>query len=517
MARPSPVARCTGAVGRASPAVPVPCARVARCSGAVGRAWPAVPEPWGAPLVNNGAVLRYASRQGRFVVATAVLGSGMSLLDSTVVNIALPAIGKDFAASEAGLQWIVTAYLLTLSGLLLLGGALGDRYGRRRVFVVGVCWFALASLCCGLAPNEPTLVAARALQGAGGALLTPGSLAILEAVFVPEDRGRAIGAWTGLGGLATAVGPFLGGWLIDAVSWRLIFFVNLPVAAAVVTLARHVPETRDPVAPRSVDATGGVLVTAGLVGLTYGLIEGPAAGWISAGVLAALLLGTACLGAFVLAELRRPDSLVPLELFAASQFSAANAVTFAVYGALGGALFLLPVDLEQVGRYTPLEAGASLLPITACMLVLSPRFGALATRIGPRLQMGLGPIVAAGGLVLLVRIGGAASYPLEVLPSMLVFGLGLSITVAPLTATVLAAAPSRFSAIASAVNNDVARLASLVAVAVLPSAAGLEGLAYLHPDRFSRGFHAAAVVCALCCAAGGLLALATIRNDAVVT
>ncbi len=465
----------------------------------------------GAP--DGAGLLSYSSRRGKLVLAVTVLGSGVAMLDSTVVNIALPAIGKDFHATVAGLQWILTAYLLTLSGLLLLGGALGDRYGRKRVFLIGVAWFALASLCCGLAPNEQLLVAARALQGVGAALLTPGSLAILQSVFVASDRARAIGAWTGLGGLAAALGPFLGGWLIAAVSWRLIFFINLPVAAVVLALgSRHLPETRDPFAPAHVDVAGGALVTIGLVGVVYGLIEGPSEGFGSAGVVTALAAGTGCLVAFVLAELRQHNPLVPLVLFRSMQFSGANLVTFAVYGALGGALFLLPVDLEQVAHYSPLEAGAALLPVTVLMLLLSPRFGALATRIGPRLQMTVGPLIVAGGLALLGRVDAGGSYVTEVLPAMLVFGFGLSVTVAPLTATVLAAAPSRYTGIASAVNNDVARLASLIFVAVLPALAGLDGAAYLRPALLSDGFHKAMIICALSCAAGGLLAAATIRN-----
>jgi EmrB/QacA subfamily drug resistance transporter len=466
-----------------------------------------------APPSETSPLLRYSSSSGRFVVAVTVLGSGMTFLDSTVVNIALPAIGRDFHSSVAGLQWIVTAYLLTLSGLLLLGGALGDRYGRRRVFLTGVAWFAVASLLCAIAPSEPVLVAARALQGVGGALLTPGSLAILQAVFVPSDRARAIGAWTGLGGLATAAGPFLGGWLIAAVSWRLIFFINLPIALTVLVLgSRHVPESRDPFAPRRVDLPGALLVTAGLVGLTYGLVEGPSAGFGSVGVAGSLAAGVLCLAGFLIVELRHPHALVPLRLFSSTTFSGANGLTFVVYGALGGALFLLPVELEQVAHYTPLQAGAALLPLTAIMFLLSPRFGALAGRIGPRLQMTVGPLIVGAGLALLLRVGASADYLTTVLPAVALFGLGLSVTVAPLSATVLGAAPDRFTGIASAVNNDVARLASLVYVAVLPALVALGGRAYLEPARFSSGFHTAMLICAGSCAVGGLIAAVTISG-----
>lgn len=437
----------------------------------------------------------------------------MTLLDSTVVGIALPVIGKDFHAGVAGLQWVVTGYLLTLAGLLLLGGVLGDRYGRRRVFLIGVVWFALASLCCGIAPNAPFLVAARILQGLGGALLTPGSLAILQSAFVERDRPRAIGSWSGLGGVATAIGPFLGGYLIAAVSWRLIFFINLPVALLVILAARHaVPESRDPNASPHIDVLGALLATGGLVGLTYGLVEGPELGWGAPVVALALALGVGALTGFVVTELRFPHPLLAPEMFRSRQFSVANLVTFAIYGALGGTFFLMPIELEQVASYSPLEAGAASLPITVLMLALSARFGALAVKVGPRLLMGIGPLVVALGLELLTRVGSGGSYLADVFPALVVFGLGLSITVAPLTSTVLAAAPGGHSGAASAVNNDVARTASLIAVAVLPAAAGLSGSAYLHPLVFNAGFHTAVRIAALACASGGILSLAMIRN-----
>ena len=459
------------------------------------------------------AGLRYSSGPGRWVLLATVLGSAMASIDATVVGIALPAIGHDFNSSLATLQWVVTAYTLTLAGLLLFAGALGDKYGRKRIFVFGVVWFAVASVLCGIAPDSPFLIAARAVQGIGAALLTPGSLAIIEASFAPEDRGRAIGAWSGLSGVGSAIGPFLGGWLIQAVSWRLIFFINLPLAVLVVAVSmRHVPESRDPAATGPVDIVGGALVTAGLVGLTYGLIEGPTIGWMKPTPLIALIGGCVLLAAFVWWEHRSPAPMMPLSLFASVQFSAANVVTFAVYGALGGALFLLPIQLIQVSGYTPLQAGISLLPITLIMLALSARSGALAARIGPRLQMTVGPLVIAAGLALFVRIGHGGNYVTEVLPAMLVFGLGLAINVAPLTATVLAAVPAEHAGMASAVNNDVARAASLIAVAVLPAAAGLTGASYLHPVKFSAGFHTASLIAAGLCVVGGAVAAAFIRN-----
>ncbi|MGZ4618656.1 MAG: MFS transporter [Frankiaceae bacterium] len=463
------------------------------------------------PAAPRGLTLETAA--GRWVLFATVLGSAIAAIDATVVGIALPTIGVDFHTSLTSLQWVVTAYMLTLAGLLLVAGAAGDRYGRRRVFTIGVVWFAAASLLCGLAPNAPALIAARALQGVGAALLTPGSLAILQASFRPEDRGKAIGAWSGLGGVATAVGPFVGGWLVQTSSWRLIFYINLPLAAAVVAIsARRVPETRDPQAHGRLDAPGGLLVTLGLVGVTFGLIEGPVRGWTSASVLAALAGGLGLLACFVVRESRVAAPILPLGVFRSRQFSATNAVTFVVYGALGGALFLLPVQLQQVGGFTPLQAGLALLPVTFLMLALSARSGALAARIGPRLQMSVGPVIVATGLALLARVGPQASYVGEVLPAVFVFGFGLTVTVAPLTATALAAAPEEHAGIASAVNNDVARAAGLIAVSVLPAAAGLTAESYLNPSVFDAGFGTAMYIAAGVCSAGGLLAALTIRN-----
>jgi EmrB/QacA subfamily drug resistance transporter len=459
--------------------------------------------------------LSYASSRGRWLLATAVLGSGMAGLDATVVGIALPAIGRGFAVGVDGLQWVVTAYTLTLAGLLLLGGNLGDRFGRRRVFVIGTVWFGLASALCGLAPGAGTLVLARGLQGVGGALLTPGSLALLQASFVAEDRPRAIGAWSGLTGVAAAVGPFVGGWLIAAVSWRLVFFINVPLTAAVVLMtARHVPESRALDGRGPLDVVGAVTVTAGLVGLTYGLIEGPATGWTSPAVMGPLVAGVVLLGLFLLVESRAAEPLLPLGLFASAQFAAANAVTFVVYGALGGVLFLTPVALQEVAGYSPLAAGTALLPVTTIMLALSARSGSLAARIGPRLQMAAGPSIVAAGVLLLVRLAADGNYLTEVLPAVVVFGLGLAVTVAPLTATALGAAPAEHAGVASAVNNDVARVAGLIVVAGLPALAGITGDSYLNPVQFGTGFRTAVLVAAATCLAGGLLAAGTIRNPA---
>jgi EmrB/QacA subfamily drug resistance transporter len=448
------------------------------------------------------------------VLTAAILGSGVAGLDATVVGIALPAIGKEFGVGVDALQWVSTAYMATLAGLLLLAGTLGDRLGRRRIFLVGVVWFGIASALCGVAPDSLTLILARGLQGVGAALLTPGSLAILQASFGEADRPRAIGAWSGFGGVATAIGPFLGGWLIAAVSWRLVFYLNLPLTAAVVVISlRHVPESRAPGPHGRLDVAGAVAATVGLMGLTYGLIEGPGQGWTSPGVLVSLAVGVLLLGALVPLERRAADPLLPPALFRSLQFTAANAITFVVYAALGGVLFLLPVVLQQAAGYSPLLAGAALLPVTAIMLLLSSQSGALAARIGPRLQMTVGPVIIAAGLLLLLRIGpGGGSYVADVLPAMVVFGLGLAINVAPLTSTAMNAAPAEHAGVASAVNNDVARAAGLIAVAVLPVVAGITGESYLHPAELAHGFRIAVVIAAAACVLGGVLAALTIRN-----
>ncbi len=459
--------------------------------------------------------VRMASTTGRWVLLAAILGSGMAGIDATVVNVALPAIGHDFGADVAGLQWTVSAYTLTLAAFILLGGALGDRYGRRRIFVAGVVWFAVASLLCGVATSAPLLIAARAVQGVGGALLTPGSLAIIQASFAQEDRSRAIGAWSGLGGVATALGPFLGGWLVQAVSWRWVFLINAPIALVVVSVAqRHLPESRDPTASGGVDVVGAILGAVGLAGVTYALIEAPARGAGSPAVIAAAVLGGAACVGFLIAERRGRHPMLPLGIFSSAQFSAGNAVTFVVYAALSGVLFLLVVALQVVAGFSPIAAGTAMLPITLLMLMFSARAGALAQRIGPRVPMSLGPLICAAGLVLLLRIDESARYLADVLPGVVVFGLGLSLLVAPLTAAVLAAADNRHAGVASGVNNAVARVAGLLAVAVLPALAGLSGRDYTDPAAFAHGLHVALIICAALLVLGAAIAVLTIRNDA---
>jgi EmrB/QacA subfamily drug resistance transporter len=483
---------------------------------------PALPAPPGLPhstptdpATGDGTkMVHYGTVTGRWVVAATVLGSGMAAIDSTVVGIALPTIGREFHATLGSLQWVVTGYTLTLAALLLLGGSLGDHYGRRRIFSVGVVWFAMSSAVCAAAPGITLLVITRALQGVGAALLTPGSLAILQASFDPSDRGRAIGAWSGLGGVATAAGPLLGGYLIAAASWRWIFLINLPIGALVLLATiRHVPETRDPTATGSIDVPGAALATLALAGVTYGLIEGPSLGWHSAPVVAMLVAGALAGIAFIAVERSSPAPMLPLGIFASRQFSVTNALTFVVYGALGGALFLLPVELQVVDHYSALEAGAALLPLTVVMLILSARSGELASRIGPRLQMSIGPIVVGAGIALLARTTVDSSYLSGALPAVLVFGLGLAATVAPLTTTALGSAPAEHAGMASAVNNDVARVGGLIAVAVLPALAGISGRSYLHADELAARFRIAMFISGALCVAGGVLAAAGIRSQ----
>lgn len=456
--------------------------------------------------------LEWGTSRARWVLAATVSGSALALLDATTVNVALPAMGSDLGATMGGLQWTVNGYTLTLASLILLAGSLADRFGRRRMFCLGVAWFAVASILCALAPTLEVLIVARLLQGIGGALLTPGSLAILQASFAPADRPRAIGAWSGLGAIAAAVGPLVGGWLVGAAGWPWIFWTNLPIAAAVLWMTlRHVPESRAPDIAGRFDVGGAVLATAGLAAVTWALIATGQRG-ASVAVLASASAGVVALGAFVVVQARASAPMMPLALFASRQFSAANAVTFVVYGGMAVVFFLLVVHLQLVVGYSPLVAGTSLLPVTMLMLLLSARAGAFAERFGPRVPMTVGPLVMATGLVLAARIGPTSDYLVDVLPSVTVFGLGLAIMVAPLTATVLAAAGEGRSGVASGINNAVSRTAGLLAVAAIPAIVGLRGDVLADPVAFTAGFRGAMHVSAGLVAAGGLVALVSIRD-----
>ncbi|MEV7079751.1 MFS transporter [Streptomyces sp. NPDC093516] len=454
--------------------------------------------------------VRLASPRGRWILLTTVLGSSMALLDSTVVNVALPRIGRDLDADLAALQWTVNAYMVTLAGLILLGGALGDRFGRRKVFVVGVVWFAVASLLCGLAPNAQVLIAARALQGVGGALLTPGSLALIQASFHPDDRGRAVGLWSGFGGIGAAVGPFVGGWLVDGPGWRWVFLLNVPLAALCVPVAlRHVPESGDGRAHGRFDVLGAVLGAVALALVTYALIEAGAGGAVAA---VPAVAGVAAAVAFVVVERRRAEPMMPPDIFASRQFTAVNLVTLCVYAALGGFFFLAALQLQVVVGYSALAAGTALLPTTALMLLLSARSGELADRTGPRLPLTVGPLLCAAGMLLMLRAGPGASYPGDVLPALLVLGLGMVALVAPLTATVLGSVDVARAGLASGINNAAARAAGLVAVAALPLLAGMGEEAYRQPSAFDAAFGRAMVWCAGALVVGAVVAAAVVRR-----
>jgi EmrB/QacA subfamily drug resistance transporter len=456
--------------------------------------------------VTEGA--RWGTPAARAALVAATLGSGVAFLDGSIVNVALPSIGRELDAGLAGLQWILDSYLVTLTALLLLGGSLGDRFGRRRIFALGLALFTGASVLCGVAPSTEALVAARALQGVGGALLVPGSLALLSATVHPDDRARAVGAWSGLTGVSSAIGPLLGGWLVDHASWRWAFLLNVPLAAVVLRVLRTVPESVDADAPRHLDVPGAGAVAAGLALLAAGLI-GAGDGWAAldgAGVAG----GVALLLAFVVIERRSPDPMLPLGLFASPQFTGANLVTFAVYAGLGVAFFLLVVDLQVALGYAALEAGVALLPVSILMLLLSARMGALAQRVGARLPMTIGPLLVGFGLLLLGQVGPGDHYVSAVLPGVAVFGIGLAVTVAPLTAAVLAAVDEHHLGVGSATNNAVARLAGLLAVAVLPAAAGVE-LDRAGPGGLP-GYGTAMAISAALCGAGAVVAWLTIRD-----
>lgn len=447
-------------------------------------------------------LLERRTPQGRRTLATVTLGSGIALLDGTVVNIALPRIGADLDAGVAALQWVVTGYLLALASLILLGGSLGDRFGRKRVYLVGVAGFGVASALCMIAQTPEQLVGFRVLQGVAAALLTPGSLAILQAGFRRVDRPAVIGTWAGLSGIAAAAGPFLGGVLLDNGGWRLIFAINLPLCALVLWLGRSIPETSDPDADGSFDVLGSTLAVLALAGLTYLLT-----GWpdLSGGTTLGLGAATVLLWLAFLAAQRREHPLVPLDLFASRVFSAANLMTFLVYGALGAVLFFLVLQLQVTTGYTALQAGVATLPITLALLLLSSRFAVIGARIGPRLPMTAGPVLCGLGVLMLSGVDAGTSYWTGVLPGLALFSFGLAMLVSPLTSAVLAAAPDRHAGIASGVNNAVARTGSLIAVAALPAAVGLRGDDYRSADLLTEAYGTAQLICAALLVGAGLV------------
>jgi EmrB/QacA subfamily drug resistance transporter len=477
----------------------------------IGEDWSVTGKGVGAPTVSEGAgTLHTGTARGNWVLAAAVLGTGVAFLDSTVVNAALPAIADDLDTDLAGLQWVLNGYLLTLGSVLVIGGSLGDRFGRRRLFVIGLVAFGAASLLCGLAPTTVFLIAARCIQGVAAALLVPGSLAIISSSFAVRDRGIAIGRWSGLGAVSLAVGPFLGGWLIESVSWRAVFLINLPLVAVAVFLAlRHVPESLDPDADHAVDLAGSAALALGLAGVVYALIEGPAKGWGVTEVVA-VVAGVAALVAFVVIELRSAHPMVPLGVFRSRQFSGANLTTFVVYGGFSVTTFLVVVYLQTMLGYSPLEAGASLLPLTVLMLLFSARMGALAQRIGPRIPLTVGPIVAGVGMALYALVEPGRSFWESVLPAATVMAAGMTITVAPLTATVLAAVDDRHAGLGSAINNAVSRIGGLLAIAVVPAVAGIAvGGEAVDLDA---GFATAMIIAGVLSALGGVIGCITIRR-----
>ena len=455
--------------------------------------------------------MRLASAAGRWVLAVAVLGEAMVLLEATVVNVALPAIGRDLGAGVAGLQWTLNGYVLTLAALVLPAGSLSDLYGRRRMFTLGAGAFVAASALCAAAPTIQLLVAARFVQGVGGALLTPGSLALIDAAFHPDDRTRAIGAWAGLTAVAAAIGPPVGGYLTDALSWRAVFLINLPVGAFVIVVAAlRVPESRDPTRAGGLDLPGAALAALAIAGLCFALIQ--ASGGLTPGVMTAAAVSLTAAVAFAAVERRSGHPMLPLELFRSRQFASTTVLALVTCAALGGVIFLFVAFLQISLGYTALQAGAATPPVTILLLIGSRPSGVIAQRIGPRIPLTAGALLTGAGLLLMARIHRGDSY-VTMLPALVVFGAALAALITPLTATVLASVDARHSGTASAVNNALSRLGQMIAVAALPLAAGLSGTDFANPAKLAAGFPIAMTIAAGASFAAALLAWTTIRDD----
>ncbi|QWF77622.1 MFS transporter [Amycolatopsis sp. CA-230715] len=448
--------------------------------------------------------VRLSDPAARWTLVVTAVGSGLVLLEATVVNVALPALQRDFTASLASLQWTVNAFTLTLSALILLGGGLGDRFGRRRIYLAGTVWFACASLLCGLAPTPEWLIAARALQGIGGALVVPGSLALIQDTFHPDDRNRALGWWSGLSGAAGALGPLLGGGLVDTAGWRWVFLINVPIAAAlVVVLVARVPERYTGTRSGGFDVLGAATAAIGLGGTTYALTQG---GGDPGTAVAAAVVGIAALLAFWWIERRGRTPMLPLDMFGSRPFSAANLTAFFVYGALAALMFVLPMQLQITAGYSALATGLAMVPLTALTLALSARGGTLAARLGPRVPLTAGSAVCALALLLATRIGTNATYLTDVLPVVVLVGIGIPLVTPAITATVLAAVPGTRTGIAGAVNNGIARMAGLLVVAALPLLARLPQDATGDRLALDRGFDHSMLMGAGLFALGGLVA-----------
>jgi EmrB/QacA subfamily drug resistance transporter len=453
------------------------------------------------------------TRVQRMTLIAAILGSSVAAIDGTIVNVALPAIQADLGGGLQAQQWISNAYTLTLGSLILIGGSLGDIYGKRRVFEIGVASFGVLSLVCAVAPTVETLIAARALQGAAGALLAPSSLAIIVAAFSARERGAAIGSWTAWGGIAIIAGPLAGGLIVDQTSWRWIFAINVPLVIVTLMLVRAaVPDA--PTVSRRVDVLGAGLCVLGLAGVVFGLIEQPRFGWGSPVIVVPLLGGLLAIGSFLVYERRASHPMLRLDLFARRNFAIANLQTLSIYSGLSILFFFLFIFLQQVAGYSALKAGLTTIPVTLVMFALSSRMGALADRFGPRVFLTGGPLVAAGGILLFLRAGLQTSYLGDLLPALVVFSLGLAMIVAPLTATVLADADESDAGIASAINNAIARVAGLIGISAIGAvvAGQLAGDTFAPNGESVEAFHEAIVICAVLVAVGGIVASFGIRN-----